>query len=304
MRIVFMGTPDFAAKSLERLYDDGCDVVGVFTQPDRPRNRGMKVSQSPVKELAISHGTPVFQPSSLKNDEAVGLLRGLECDLLVVVAYGKLLPKEFFDIPPLGAVNIHASLLPKYRGAAPIQWAIMNGETKTGVTSMYIAEELDSGDMILIKETEIGDDETAGELYDRLSVLGAQVLSDTVGAISAGTANRIAQDHNLATYAPLITKELSPIDWTQTAHNIKCKVRGLAPKPGATAMIDGLNMKVYEVEIFSIPNVVYSIPGEIISKGKHGIEITCADGSVLIKELQPPGGKRMNAADFVRGRKI
>ena len=302
MRIVFMGTPDFAAESLERLYDEGYDIIGVFTQPDRPRNRGMKVSFSPVKELAVSRGTPVFQPSSLQDGEAAELLRGLDCDLLVVVAYGKILPKEFFEIPPLGAINIHASLLPKYRGAAPIQWAIMNGETKTGVSSQFIAEELDSGDVLLTKETDIGSDETAGELYDRLSVLGADVLIETVRAIASGILMGVPQDHTLATYAPLITKDLSPIDWNQKAHSIKCKVRGLAPRPGATAVIDGVSVKVFRVEIGSIPNVVFSVPGEVISKGKHGIEVTCADGSVIIKELQPPGGKRMNAADFVRGR--
>ena len=302
MKIVFMGTPDFAEKALRRLYEDGHEIVAVFTQPDKPRNRGMKVSFSPVKILATEHGTPIYQPISLRTDESIDLIRGLTFDLLVVVAYGKILPKSIIDIPPLGCVNIHGSVLPKYRGPAPIQWAIINGETKSGVTSQFMNEKIDSGDIILTKELEINDDETAGELYERLSVLGAELLSDTVKVIASGNYPRIPQDDSLATHVPLITKDLLPISWDESAHRIRNKVRGLAPKPAATANFDGLTVKVFRVEIGESTAPAQFSPGEIVSKGKQGIEIACADGTVIIKELQAPGGKRMSAADFLRGR--
>ena len=302
LRIAFMGTPGFAVTSLERLYSDGHEIVGVFTQQDKPRNRGMKVSFSPVKELALSRGTPVFQPFTLRDGEAVELLLGLDFELIVVVAYGKILPKEILGIPPLGCVNIHGSLLPKYRGAAPIQWAVINGESETGITSMYMAEELDAGDIILARTTPIGVEETAGELYERLSLLGADVLSDTIKAISAGRGVRLPQDHELATFAPPLKNDVRPIDWNDTAYNIKCKVRGLNPKPTATFKIDGAIAKVFSVDIIC-NNVKNAKPGEIISVGKFGIEVACADGSVLVKELQLPGRKRMSAADYIRGRR-
>jgi methionyl-tRNA formyltransferase len=298
-----MGTPDFAVDSLKRLHDDGYKIAGVFTQPDKPRGRGMKLSFSPVKEFAVLHGLPVYQPSSLRNDESVELLRSLECELLVVVAYGKIVPKEILDVPRLGAINIHASLLPKYRGAAPIHWAIMNGETRTGVTSMFINEEIDAGDMLLTKETPIGENETVGVLYDRLRVMGAELLSETIQSVLSNNTRRIPQDHSMATYAPLIDKELARIDWNQSAHSIKCKVRALSPKPAAVANIDGVILKIYEVEIASVSKLVDKLPGEVIFGGKHGLEIACADGSILIKELQAPGGRRMSAADFLRGQK-
>ena len=302
MRIVFMGTPDFAVRSLERLYNDDCDVVGVYTQPDKPRNRGMKFSFSPVKSLALMHNTPVYQPVSLKNEESINIFRDIDCDLLVVVAYGRILPKEFLDIPKMGAINIHGSLLPKYRGAAPIQWAILNGENITGVTSQFVAEEVDSGDIILSKETLIGDDETSGDLFERLSVLGAELLSDTVRLIKNGTAPRVPQDISLVTYAPIITKEMTHIDWTKTAIEINNKVRALAPKPSAVTVFDDLIIKIFRVDTGATTSITDLKPGTVVSKGKSGIEISCADGTVFIKELQAPGGKRMNAADFLRGR--
>jgi methionyl-tRNA formyltransferase len=220
----------------------------------------------------------------------------------VVVAYGKILPRKILDIPALGSINIHASLLPKYRGAAPIQWAIMNGETTTGVTSQFINEEIDAGDMLLKRETPIGDDETTGELYDRLSIIGAELLSDTIQSVLSGNTIRITQDHGEATFAPLITKDMTQIDWSQTAHSVKCKVRGLSPKPAAMANIDGVDYKIFRVEIGAKSPAIGKLPGEVVSKGEHGIEIMCADGSVLIKELQPPGGRRMDSAAFLRGR--
>ena len=302
MKTVFMGTPEFAVKSLDRLYNDGHNIAGVITQPDKPRNRGMKLSFSPVKELATKYELPVYQPTSLKNNEFIELINSFQCDLLVVVAYGRILPKEILNIPTYGTINIHGSLLPKYRGAAPVQWAIINGETKTGVTSQFVVEEVDAGDIIFSKETEIGSDETAGELFDRLSILGAELLSDTVRALESGPVVRIPQDNANVTYAPLITKDMLPIDWNKPAAEIKNMVRGLSPKPAATTIIGGANVKIFGVETGDILNTHKLPPGEIVSKGKHGIEIACPDGTVIIKELQAPGSKRMSAADFLRGR--
>ena len=326
MKIVFMGTPDFAARSLERLYADGHDVAAVFTQPDRRKGRGMKVVFSPVKELALKYDTPVFQPVSLLDDTVVGALSDLKCDLIAVVAYGRLLPVEVLKIPLLGCINIHASLLPKYRGAAPIQWAVLNGETETGVTSMLMAKELDAGDILLSKQTVIGEDETAGELTVRLGDLGAQLLSETLSESMRFDLIRKPQNHNEATLAPAITKDLSAIDWTKTAFEIKCKVRGLNTWPVATTDLQGNSIKVYKVSTSKYENGskdravnsnvirkpddtnkterINIKPGEIISAGKYGIKIACSDGLVTIEELQAPGGKRMSAADYLRGRPL
>ena len=298
-----MGTPGFAAATLERLYREGYYIAGVFTQPDKPRNRGMKVSFSAVKELAISNGTPVYQPALLKNGEADDIVRELECELIVVVAYGNLLPRDLLSIPTFGCVNLHGSLLPKYRGAAPVQWAVLNGERETGVSTMRMAEELDTGDVFMSKKTEIGEDETMGELYGRLCVIGSDLLCDTIAAISAGTATCTPQDHREATYAPSLRKNMSPIDWAQSALSIKNKVRGLNPWPVATAEFGGLVYKVFAVDI-SGEIAKGRNPGDIIETGKNGLEVACADGTVLIKELQAPGGKRMAAADYLRGHRI
>jgi len=302
MRIVFMGTPDFARMPLERLYGDGHEIAGVFTQPDKPQNRGMKIRIGPVKELAMSRGTPVFQPATLRDGVAVDILRELDCDLIAVVAYGKLLPKGVLEIPAMGCVNVHASLLPKYRGAAPIQWAVINGERETGVTTMFMAEELDAGDTIFSESTPIHEDETSGELHDRLSVMGARLLSRTVEAISRNAAPGVPQNHSEATFAPPLTKEMSAIDWTETAHRIKCKVRSLNPWPVATAELNKTMYKVFAVDIADMKPE--KTPGEILSAGKHGLEIACADGAVIIKELQAPGGKRMSASDYLKGHTI
>ena len=303
MRIIFMGTPGFASESLKRLYSDGHDIAGVFTQPDKPKSRGMKVSFSPVKEVALAHGTQVYQPITLRDGSAANIIRELNCDIIAVVAYGKLLPGEVLELPPMGCINIHASLLPKYRGAAPIQWAIIKGETETGVTSMYMTEELDAGDIIYCKKLPIGDNETAGELHERLSVAGAELLSETIDALSNGAANRVPQNHDYATFAPSLKKDISPIDWTDTAFNIKCKVRGLNPWPVATAELGGTVYKIFSVNISDNTNVKKR-PGDIISTGRHGIEVACADAAILIKELQAPGGKRMPAEDFLRGNRL
>jgi len=299
MKIVYMGTPAFAVPPLERLYNDGHDIVAVFTQPDRPRSRGMKVTYSPVKELALKHNSQVFQPLSLRDRAAISILEELTFDLIVVVAYGKILPAEILSIPPLGAINIHASLLPKYRGAAPIQWAVINGEAETGVTSMYMSEQLDTGDIILTKKTPIGKTETSGELMDRLASLGAELLSETVVALAAGTATRTVQDHASATFAPLLSRDLSPINWNDSAVNIRCKILGLSPWPGATTELKGTTYKIFTVDIGQMQTS--KKPGEIIFAGNDGIEIACADGSIIIKDLQAPGGKRMSAADHIKG---
>jgi methionyl-tRNA formyltransferase len=302
MKIVFMGTPDFAAASLERLYSDGREVTAVFTQPDKPKNRGLKLAASPVKELAQSRGTPIYQPATLRDGEALRQLEALKPDLIAVVAYGKLLPKEILTLPKYGCVNIHGSLLPKYRGAAPVQWAVLNGETTTGVTSMYMAEEMDAGDIIFKKETAIGDEETAGELYDRLAALGAVLLGETIDAIEGGAAPRIPQDHQQATFAPPLRKEQAPIDWTRTAREILCQIRGLNPWPVATAELAGVCFKIYK----AVPGQPAGTqpPGSLIAAGKGGIEVACRDGSIVIAELQAPGGKRMAAADYLRGHPI
>jgi len=302
MRIIFMGTPEFAAESLKQLYSSGHDIAGVFTQADKPRNRGMKMSFSPVKELALAHGIPIYQPVTLKDGIAAGIIKDLQCELICVVAYGKLLPAEILKIPPLGCINIHGSILPKYRGASPVQHAILNGEKETGVTSMYLVEEMDAGDILFVKKTVINDDETSSALLTRLGVIGAQLLCETVDAMSRGEIKRLPQNHNEASYAPLLTKDMSPIDWTQSAYMIKCKVRGLQPWPAATMNLDGNIVKVFSVDITGQSHG--KRPGSIVSAGLQGIEVACSDGSVTVKELQAPGGKRMSAADFLRGNRI
>ena len=300
MRIVFMGTPDFAAVSLKRLYEDGHDVAGVFTRPDKPKNRGMKTAFSPVKELALERGTPVFQPVTLKDDRTTGILRSLDCGLVAVVAYGIILPADVLILPEYGCVNIHGSLLPKYRGAAPVQWAVINGECETGVTSIFMAEGIDDGDIINMEKTPVYDNETAGELAARLSIMGAGLLSKTIESINNGRVGRIPQDHASATYAPLISKKNCPIDWTDTAFAIKAKVRGLNPWPVATAILGDELVKVFAVDAARKPTG--AVPGVIVSAGDPGLEIACSDGTVSIRELQAPGGKRMGAAEYLRGR--
>ena len=303
MKVVFMGTPGFASASLERLYSDGHEVAGVFTKPDKPRGRGMKVSFSPVKEIAMSHGTSVYQPDSLADGSAADIIRALGCDIIAVAAYGKILPKMVLDAPPLGCVNVHASLLPKYRGAAPIQWAILNGEPETGVTTIYMTAGIDDGDILMSSKLAISDDETAGELQDRLSATGAFLLSATLAAIANGTASRTPQNHSEASWAPILKKEMSSIDWDDTALNIKRKVRGLNPQPVATAELGGSVYKIFSVDIGDRRHAGKK-PGEIISAGAQRLEIACADTSVIIKELQAPGGRRMPAEEYLRGHSI
>lgn len=302
MRIVFMGTPAFAALSLDRLYSDGYDICAVVTQPDKQQNRGMKLEMSPVKKLALKHQTFIYQPQTLKDGAAAGMLLKLSPDLIAVVAYGKLLPPEILSLPKYGCINIHGSLLPKYRGSAPVQHAVLNGERITGVTSIYMSPEMDAGDIIFTKTTEIGEDETAGELSDRLAVLGASLLSETVMAIASGTAPRFKQNDSEATYAPPLTKNMSPIDWTKSVREILCHIRGLNPWPVATTVLNGSLIKVFKGS--GTQHRTGQLPGNIVQTGREGIEIACADGTVIIKELQAPGGRRMHAADYLRGHPI
>ena len=303
MRIVFMGTPDFAAASLKKLIDKKYDIAAVFTQPDKPRDRGMKLSYSPVKELALENNIPVYQPTKLRDGTATELIKSLDPDILVVVAYGRILPDDMLEVPKYGAINVHASLLPKYRGAAPIQWAVLNGDKITGVTTMYLASEMDTGDIIYTAETEIGEFETSGELFDRLMIMGAELLDRTLRDIEAGTAPRTPQDHSKASYVKMLDKSLSPIEWAKTPREVIKQIYGLQPWPVATAELDGKVFKIYSAEYTQ--NKTDKAPGSVVSAGKKGIEIACLGGeTLLITELQAAGKKRMKASDYLLGHPI
>lgn len=302
MRLVFMGTPAFAAACLSAVLETEHEVVGVYTKPDTPKNRGMKLIPSEVKVLAQAHGLPVYQPTGFRDDEVYETLKALAPDLIVAVAYGKLLPQRVLDIPPLGCINIHGSILPALRGAAPVQWAVLNDLPETGVTAMYLNAGMDEGDIIDVRTTPIGETETAGELMDRLAVLGAELLRDTLSAIAGGTASRSAQDPALASYAPMLTKELSPIDWTQPARHILAQIRGLNPWPAATATLGGTEFKIWEARANA--QRTDAEPGAPVSLTKAGLVVACGDGTILITKLQAPGGKAMAAADYFRGHPI
>ena len=302
MRIVFMGTPAFAAASLAAVLETEHSVVGVYTKPDTAKNRGMKLIPSEVKLLALEKGLPVYQPASFKDDEAYETLKALQPDLIVVVAYGKLLPQRVLDIPPLGCINIHGSILPALRGSAPVQWAVLNDLPETGVTAMYLNAGMDEGDIIDVRTTPVGENETAGELMLRLAALGADLLRDTLAAISAGSASRTPQDPSRASYAPMLTKELSPIDWSGTVRHILAQVRGLNPWPAATATLGDTEFKIWEARPWAAePGAV---PGTPVSLTKQGLAVACGDGAILITRLQAPGGKAMPAADYFRGHPI
>ena len=299
MRIVFMGTPDIAATCLKQILQDGFEVVGVYTQPDRPKNRGMKLAFSAVKEVALQQGLPVFQPENFREDAAVEQLRQLRPDVIAVVAYGRILPQRVLDIPALGCVNIHASLLPQYRGSAPYQWAVLDGRKETGVTAQYMALKMDAGDIIDVAKTPIAPNETAGELLDRLAVLGAGLLSSTLKKIGAGQAQRTAQDESLVSYAPMLDKTMCPIDWTKTAQQVHDHVRGLHPWPVATARIAGTNFKIHSTVV--LDGKAGAAPGTVLALTKTGLQVACGEGAVEIRSLQAEGGKRMAAPDYFRG---
>lgn len=297
MRVVFMGTPDIAATCLKKILDDGFQVVGVYTQPDRPKNRGMKLFPSPVKEVALEHNLPVFQPENFREEETVKELADLKPDVVAVVAYGRILPQKVLDVAPLGFINIHASLLPKYRGSAPYQWAVLDGLQETGVSAMYLCREMDAGDVIDVAKTPIDPNETAGMLLDRLAVLGAELLSSTLSKVERGEAKGVPQDESLVCYAPMLDKSMCPIDFTKTAQQVHNQVRGLHPWPVATTCIGGKNMKIHETVIAEGKGE----PGQILGLTKTGLLIACAEGAVEIRSLQAEGGKRMAAVDYFRG---
>ena len=297
MRVVFMGTPDIAATCLKKILADGFDVVGVYTQPDRPKGRGMKLVASPVKEVAVAAGIPVFQPENFREEETVEALRALQPDICAVVAYGRILPQKVLDVPKYGCINIHASLLPKYRGSAPYQWAVLDGLTETGVTAMYLTREMDAGDIIDISKTPIGENETAGELLEHLAVLGAELLSKTLTRFESGKVPATPQDAAGVSYAPMLDKSMCPIDWTKTAQQVHNHVRGLHPWPVATMELQGKTFKVHATRVVEGSGK----PGEILGLTKTGLRIACGEGAVEILSLQAEGGKRMAAPDYFRG---
>lgn len=303
MRILFMGTPDFAVPSLQALVKAGHTLCGAFTQPDKPKNRGMKLMPTSVKEYCLAHNIPVFQPTKLRDGTALEQIRTLEPELIVVAAYGRILPEDILNASPKGCINVHSSLLPRYRGAAPINWAILNGDRETGVTIMHMAAELDAGDIISQVSTPIDPNETVEVLHDRLAQLGARLLVETVEQIEAGTARRTPQDAGQVTYAPMLSKELSPLDWNRPARALHDQVRGLIPWPAATAELGGVRCKVFSAAVCT--DRTSAAPGTVVQADKKGLKIACGGETVLeILELQPDGKKRMAAAAFLQGRPI
>ena len=293
-----MGTPDIAATCLKQIIADGFEVVGVYTQPDRPKNRGMKLAFSAVKDVALEANLPVFQPEHFKDLETVEQLRQLQPDVIAVVAYGRILPQNVLDIPKHGCVNIHASVLPAYRGSAPYQWAVLDGLKETGVSAMYLVREMDAGDVIEVSKTPIGENETAGELLDRLAVLGAELLSKTLTCFKNGEqVIATPQDPEKVSYAPMLHKTMCPVDFTKTAQQVHDQVRGLHPWPVATMELQGKTFKVHQTVITDGSGK----PGEILGLTKTGLKIACGEGAVEIRSLQAEGGKRMAAPDYFRG---
>ncbi len=297
MRVVFMGTPEIAAICLKKIIADGFDVVACYTQPDRPKGRGMKLVASPVKEVALANNIPVFQPETFREEETVEQLRALQPDICAVVAYGRILPQKVLDVPAFGCINIHASVLPKYRGSAPYQWAVLDGLKETGVTAMYLCREMDAGDIIDVAKTPIGENETAGELLDRLAVLGADLLSKTLTRFKSGKVEATPQNEAEVCFAPMLDKSICPIDWNKTAQSVHDHVRGLHPWPIATMELQGRKFKVHATRIAQGSGQ----PGEILGLTKTGLKIACGEGAVEVTQLQAEGGKRMVAPDYFRG---
>lgn len=302
MRILFFGTPSFAIPSLEALIKGEDKIIGVVTQPDRPKGRGRRPSPPPIKLLAEGHNLPIYQPRAAKEKEFVDLIRNLEPDLIVVVAYGQILPKEILDIPPLGAIGVHPSLLPKYRGAAPINWAIINGERITGVTIFRLCEKLDSGDIILQRAIEILPGETAGGLSDRLAKFGADLLSEAIKDMKEGRIHLVKQDENLASYAPCLKKEDGLIDWERSAKEIANLICGLDPWPSAYTYLNGELLKLFKAKVASLDKVAE--PGTILEIESKGMKVATRDGAVLIEEIQRAGKKRLKVSEFVKGHPI
>ena len=297
MRVVFMGTPDIAAICLKKIIADGFQVVGVYTQPDRPKGRGMKMVYSAVKEVAIANNLPVFQPEHFREDETVEELKALQPDVIAVVAYGRILPQRVLDIPAKGCVNIHASILPQYRGSAPYQWAVLDGLKETGVTAQHMVLKMDAGDVIDVAKTPIAPDETAGQLLDRLAVLGADLLSRVLTRFENGDVTGVPQNEADVSFAPMLDKSMCPIDWNKTAQQVHDHVRGLHPWPVATMELKGQKFKVHATKIVE----GCGNPGEILGLTKTGLKIACGEGAVEVTQLQAEGGKRMAAPDYFRG---
>ena len=299
-----MGTPDFAVASLKRLVEDGHEICGVFTQPDRPKNRGHKLAFSPVKEYALSQGLSVYQPTKMRDGTALALVRELHPELIVVAAYGRILPEDILNTPPYGSINVHSSLLPKYRGAAPINWAILNGERETGVTIMHMASELDAGDVIHQAVTPIGPDENAQELYGRLAKLGGALLVQVLDSIADGTARRTPQDAAAATRCPMLKKEHGKLDFSQPAQRVHDRVRGVNPWPGAYAAIDGgETLKIWKTRLTGAQGAALP-PGACVGDAREGLFVKCADELLELLEVQAPGGRRLDGRAFLRGRPL
>ena len=302
MKIVFMGTPDFAVPSIKALYDAGHEIQAVFCQPDKPKGRGYKLVPPPVKVFALDKDIPIYQPKSLKNggEEFIKVIEDFAPDCIVVAAYGKILPKAVLDIPRLGCVNVHGSLLPKYRGAGPIQWAVLNDEKTTGITTMLMGEGLDTGDMLLKSETEIGENETAAELFDRLADMGAELIVETLDKLEKGEITPVPQNEEEATYAPMLTKDLSPIDFSKSARAVHKQICGLSDWPCAATTIGGKRIKVYRSEI--VAGSTDKSAGTVVNA--KDLTVACGDGMVKLTEIQAEGSKRMATADYLRGKPV
>ena len=302
MKIVFMGTPEFAVPCLQKIIDEGHEVLAVVTQPDKPTGRGKKLAMPPVKELALKYNIDVYQPVKAREDSFVEKLKEINPELIVVVAFGQILPKSILDIPKFGCVNVHASLLPKYRGAAPLNWVIINGEEKTGVTTMYMDVGLDTGDMILKSEIPLDDEITAGELHDKMMVQGAEVLKDTIDLISKGEAPREKQNDEETCYSPIMDKSLGNIDWSKSATDIHNLIRGVNPWPSAYTTYDKQTMKIWKTKV--LDKLSEKTPGTILSVDKNGIEVSTGDKVLQISEIQMSGKKRMIVSEYIKGNDI
>lgn len=302
MKVVFMGTPDFAVPTLKKLYECGHEVAAVFTQPDKPKGRGYKLTPPPVKVIALEHSSPVYQPESLKKQpEMWDILKDIAPDCIVVAAYGKILPKQVLDIPKFHCVNVHGSLLPKYRGAAPIQWSVLNGDEETGITTMLMGEGLDTGDILMQRSTHIGENETAAELFDRLADIGADLLIETLGKLEKGELTPVKQDESLATYASMLTKDMCMIDFNKPVKEVHKKICGLSDWPCAVTTLDGKRLKVFRSEIIRDKKANQSA-GTVVDT--RTFEVCCADGVIKLTEVQAEGSKRMKAEDYLRGKPI
>jgi methionyl-tRNA formyltransferase len=302
MDVVFMGTPEFAVPTLEALLESKHTVRAVITQPDKPAGRGRQLKAPPVKKLALERGVPCLQPAKLRDQAVIEEIASFRPEVIVVAAYGKILPPQVLAIPPRGCINVHASLLPKYRGAAPIQWAIIHGETETGITIMLMDEEMDHGPILLQRPVPIMPEETAGELHDRLAPIGAACLMEALDKLESGTLVPRPQDHSRATYAPMLTKEDGRVDWSQPARSVLWRIRGVTPWPGAATTLEGEPLKIWKASLG--PEEVEGQPGEVVSAADQGLLVACGQGSVLVEELQLAGKRRMDVASFLRGRPV